>query len=92
MAAKNALEALQYDIKLSEDIVFDPIDDLSELAEVAGQPVTEPQKNIMAFIIFQNTGKFKSDLKNWLRKPNIDQTWDNTKIYFSQCATRHQKC
>ena len=44
--------------------------------------MTEPQKNSKAFIIFQNTRKFKSDLKNWLRKPNIDQTWNNMKINF----------
>ena len=71
MAAKNALEAFQYNINLPVDIVFDPIDDLSELAENAGQLMTEPQKNSMAFIVFQNTGKLKSDLKNWLRKPNM---------------------
>ena len=63
MAAKNALEAFQYDIKLPVYVIFDPIDDLSELAEVAGQPMTEPQNNNIAFIIFQNMGKFKSDLK-----------------------------
>ena len=44
--------------------------------------MTEPQKSNMAFIIFQNTGKFKSDLKNWLHKPNIEQTLNNMKIHF----------
>ena len=82
MTAENALEAFQYYIKLPVDIVFDSIDDLSELAEVAYQLMTELQKNSIAFIIFQNTGKFKSDLKNWLRKPNVDQTWSDMKIYF----------
>ena len=49
MAAKNALEVFQYGIKLPVDIVFDPMDDLPELAEVEGQPMTEPQTNSMAF-------------------------------------------
>ena len=36
----------------------------------------------MAYIIFQNTGKFKSDLKNWSRKPEINHKWINMKAYF----------
>ena len=44
------------------------IDDLGELAIIAKQPMSEEQKIGMAFIIFQNTGKFKSDLKTWNRK------------------------
>ena len=56
MAAKNTLETFQYHINLPVGIIFNPIDDLSELAEVTGQPMTEPQKNSMAFIIFLEYG------------------------------------
>ena len=35
----------------------------------------------MAFIIFQNTGKFKSDLKSWNKKATADQTCENFKKY-----------
>ena len=82
MATKNELENFQYTLSLPVDVVFDPIDDLSELADVAGQPMTEAQKCSMAFIIFQNTGKFKSDLKAWNRKADADKTWDNMKSHF----------
>ena len=36
MAAKNALKTFQYHINLPVDIIFDPINDMLELAEVAG--------------------------------------------------------
>ena len=36
----------------------------------------------MAFVIFQNTGKFKSDLKSWSRKPEVERTWSNMKSHF----------
>ena len=63
MSTKNVLKAFQYDINLPVDVVFDPINALGKLAEVALQPMTEAQKVNLAFIIFQNTGEFKSDVK-----------------------------
>ena len=63
MSTKNVLEAFQYVINLPVDVVFDPIDDLAELSEVARQPMMEAQKVNLALIILQNTGKFTSDLK-----------------------------
>ena len=71
-------------IFLPVDVVLDPIDDLSELAEIAEQPMTEAQKISMAFVIFQNTGKFKSDLKLWNRKPDADKNWMNMKTHFRE--------
>ena len=62
MAKKNELETFQYQVNLPVDVVFDPINDLSEMAEIAKQPMSEAQQISMAFVIFQNTGKFKSDL------------------------------
>ena len=49
LATKNALETFQYNVQLPVDVVFDPIDDLAELADVAGEPMTEAQKRSMAF-------------------------------------------
>lgn len=79
---KNALETFQYNVSLPVDVVFDPIDDLEELAALANEPMSEAQKIAMAFIIFQNTGKFKSDLKSWNRKAPHDKTWTNMKTHF----------
>ena len=44
--------------------------------------MTEAQKFSLAFIIVQNTGKFKSDLKAWNRKAMPDKTWTNMKTQF----------
>ena len=60
---KNALDTFQYNVALLVNVVFDPIDDLAELVEVANEPMTGAQKIGMAYIIFQNPDKFKSDLK-----------------------------
>jgi hypothetical protein len=79
---KDEVESYQYDISLPVDVVFDPIDDLAELAGVADQPMTEAQMINIAFIVFQNTGKFKSDLKAWNRKNEADKTWSNMKKHF----------
>ena len=84
MTSKNALKTFQYNVSLPVDVVFDPIKDLSELAEIAEQPMSEAQKISMAFVIFQNTGKFKSDLESWNRKPDADKTWINMKTHFRE--------
>ena len=42
MASKNALETFQYQVTLLVDVVFDPIDNLSKLVDVAEQPMMEP--------------------------------------------------
>ena len=81
---KEEVENYQYDISLPVDVVFDPIDDLEELADGAEQPMTEAQKINMAFITFQNCGKFKSDLKAWNRKATADKTWLNMKTHFRE--------
>ena len=52
LKTKNALETFQYNVALPVDVVFDPIDDLSELAIAAKQPMSDEQKCSMAFIIF----------------------------------------
>ena len=64
--------------------MLDPIDDLGELAIIAKQPMSKEQKNNIIFIIFQNTGKLKSDLKTWNRKADADQTWANMKTNFRE--------
>lgn len=84
LSTKNKMETFQYDLSLPVDVVFDPIDDLGELAIIAKQPMSEEQKCGLAFIIFQNTGKFKSDLKAWNRKPDNARTWANMKIHFRE--------
>ena len=41
LSTKNTLETFQYNLALPVNVVFDPIDDLGELAIAAKQPMSE---------------------------------------------------
>ena len=83
-AKQQELQQFRYDIALPVDVVFTPIDDLAYMAHFARQPMSEENKIGLAYVIFQNSGKFKSDLKAWNNKPIADKTWSNMKAHFRE--------
>ena len=38
----------------------------------------------LVYVIFQNTGRFKSDLKSWNRLQAADKTWPRMKTHFRE--------
>ena len=46
--------------------------------------MSEEHKIGLAYIIFQNSGKFKSDLKEWNNKPVTEKNWANMKTHFRE--------
>ena len=44
MPSKNVFETFQHQVTIPVDVVFYSISDIGELADVEGQPMTEPQK------------------------------------------------
>ena len=38
----------------------------------------------LVYVIFQNTGHFKSDLKSWNRLQAADKTWPQMKTHFRE--------
>ena len=53
MTTNNPLEIFQYQLSLPLDVVFDPIDHMSELFNVASQLMSEAQKCSIVFIILK---------------------------------------
>ena len=83
-AKRDELTNFHYNVSLPVDVVFTPIDDLADLARFARQPMSDEQKIGLAYIIFQNAGCFKSDLKAWNRLQIANQTWPRMKQHFRE--------
>lgn len=78
---------MQYDISQPVDVVFNAIDDLSELAEHASSPMSPQQLIDLAYIIFANQPVLQQDLRLWSRKPLADRTWSNMLTHFRDAQT-----
>ena len=59
------------------DAVFTEIKDFADIAESINDPITTVQKCKLAYVVLQNTKKFKIRLQEWDRKPSDEKTWDN---------------
>jgi hypothetical protein len=66
-----------YDISQPVDTVCNCIDDLSELANHAGSPMSPQQMIDLAYVIFVKQQILQQDLRLWNRKLPADKTWPN---------------
>ena len=64
------------------DTIFTEIEDLTDISNIAKNPITEAQKVNLAYLVLQRTGVFNSGLKTWNDKVPTDKTWDNCKSHF----------
>jgi hypothetical protein len=78
---------LHYDISQPVDTVFNAIDDLSELAEHAGSPMSPQQMIDLAYVIFAKQPILQQDLRLWNRKPLIDRTWPTMMTHLREAQT-----
>jgi hypothetical protein len=46
------------------------------------QPLTQRQTIAKAYVILNKTHRFKNDITEWNRKPEIKKTWINFKAHF----------
>jgi hypothetical protein len=76
-AKEMELYNMHYDISQPVDTVFNAIDDLSELADHAGSPMTPQQMIDLAYVIFAKQPILQQDLRLWNRKLLVDRTWTN---------------
>jgi hypothetical protein len=76
-AKEMELYNMHFDISQPVDTVFNCIDDLSELADHAGSPMTPQQMIDLAYVIFAKQPILQQDLRLWNRKPLIERTWTN---------------
>ena len=56
------------------DAVFTEIDDLAEIAEVIGDPLTDVQQTKLGSVILQNTKRLSGGLKKWDEKALDNKT------------------
>ena len=71
-----------YNPTLPIDVIFNSIVSLSDLADAAGIPYSQQQQITIAYNILNRCGRFVSDIKEWKRKPPLEQTWINLKAHF----------
>jgi hypothetical protein len=81
MSKEHELATMHYDLSHPVDIVFNAIEDLSELAAHARQPMSQMQLINLAYVIFAKQPILLQDLRTWNRLPLADRTWPNMKTH-----------
>jgi hypothetical protein len=76
------LRNMTYNTKYPIDIVFNAVKDFVDYAELGQQPLTARQTIAKAYVILNKTRRFKTDITNWNRKPELDKTWTNFETHF----------
>ena len=65
------------------DTLVTEIDDLADIAEIAGSPITDCQRIDIGYIVLQRCKRYKTGLKEWNKRSAVDcYTWNNFKINF----------
>lgn len=62
---------------------YNKIDDLMDLANIAGLPYSLQHVINMGYIILNKTGKFTNGIREWNCIPPNQRTWDVFQTYFS---------
>ena len=75
---------LTYDVNEPIDIIFNAVEDLCEIADLAGCPYSPRQQVNIGYLILQKQPIFRSDVRKWMRKPTVDKTWPNFIDHFRQ--------
>jgi hypothetical protein len=76
------LRNMTYNPKYPIDIVFNAVSDYSDFADLGNQPMTQRQTVAKAYLILNKTRRFKNDITEWNRKPDIQKNWVNFKDHF----------
>jgi len=71
-----------YSIDESIDIIFSTVDDLVEIGELSGHPVYPSQIVDLGFIIISKHHIFRINVRKWMQRPIVKQTWANFKDDF----------
>jgi hypothetical protein len=75
---------MTYDPQHPVDIVFNAIEDLHDLSHAANSVYTQQQLINMGHNKFLKTGTFKSAIRDWNKRPQVERTWVNFKAQFRQ--------
>ena len=72
-----------YDLQKPITDIFDPIQELEQLAIAGNRPYTQPQLVDIGVAIISNTHDFETALINWHSLPHLQQNWTNFKTSFT---------
>ena len=67
--------------------IWNKIEDLAELTELALRPFSEQQLTDFAFIIINKQRAFRNDVRAWMRLPAHNQTYAALKLHFTAAHT-----
>ena len=80
LTLRHQLETMTFDPQGPVDVIFTEIDDLAEILDAIGDPLTGVQQTKIDYVVLQNTKRF--GLKKWDKKQLGDETWINFKTHF----------
>ena len=75
---------ITYDVSEPIDIIFNAVEDLCEIADLAGCPYSPRQQVNIGYLILQKQPIFRSDVRKWMRKTTVNKTWMNFIDHFRQ--------
>jgi hypothetical protein len=76
------LRTMTYNTKYPIDTVFNAVEDYVDYAELGNQPLTQRQVIAKAYVILNKTRRFKTDITDWNRRPDLKKSWINFKDNF----------
>jgi len=71
------------------EILFKRCTDIQEIATLAKNPYTTQQLLINVILLIARCGLYQRDLEDWERKPLVDQTWINLRLFIQEAYQRH---
>lgn len=74
--------AKTFDITKPIVLLFNDVENMVELSNVATANLTVSQQITLGIHLIKNTNNFETALTNWYAKPAAEKTWLNSKTYF----------
>ena len=90
-AESRRVEDMTYDVTCPPDDVYVAIEELMALASAANNGITQRQAVSMGFDIMKKQPAFRANVRDWVNKPPIQQTWINFKQHFNQAYKEVKK-
>ena len=81
---EKTVKEMYYDPMHPIDVIFNKVEDLSDLSTAARADLTEQQLINIAYVIINNTGKYQPYIREWSRLQPDQKTWANFKTQFRQ--------
>ena len=75
---------MSYNISDPINDIFNAVEDLCEIAELANDPYSERQQVKIGFLILNRQPIFHSDIRKWMGKPVLNKTWPAFITHFRQ--------